>query len=151
MSKGPQFPKWQQLRMVWILQRDLWSFGIQAKHHTKRCQMWFGWRCQHNYSWWIWHFTWMKYSSRLQKKCRPGTGVKKEVKKELKRNPKRTKKRSEGKAPAVKKAKAASAKSNSNLVEFLQESQSKDHKLFKCLANKEAERDLLSQNLCLML
>ena len=104
MSKGPQFPKWQQLRMVWILRRDLWSFGIQAKHHTKRCQMWFGWRCQHNYSWWLWHFTWMKYSSRLQKKCRPGTGVKKEVKKELKRNPKRTKKRSEGKVPAVKKA-----------------------------------------------
>lgn len=31
MSKGPQFPKWQQLRMVWILRRDLWSFGIQAK------------------------------------------------------------------------------------------------------------------------
>ena len=23
MSKGPQFPKWQQLRMVWILRRDL--------------------------------------------------------------------------------------------------------------------------------
>ena len=74
-----------------------------------------------------------------------------EFKKNLKGNPKRTQKRSKGKAPAEKKAKAASAESNSNLVEFLQESSSKDYKLFKCLANKEAERDLLNQNLCLML
>lgn len=70
-----------------------------------------------------------------------------EFEKNLKGNPKRSKKRSKGKAPAVKKAKAASAKSNSDLVEFLQESQSKDHELFERLADKEAERDLKSQKL----
>ena len=46
--------------------------------------------------------------------------------------------------PAVKKARAASAESNSDLVEFLQESRRKDHDLFKRLADKEAERDLIS-------
>ena len=72
---------------------------------------------------------------------RPGTGVQKN----FKGSPKRSKKRSKGKAPAVKKAKAASAESNSDLVEFLQESQSKDHELFERLADEEAERDLRSQ------
>ena len=70
-----------------------------------------------------------------------------EFEKNLKGNPKRSQKRSKGKAPAVKKVKAASAESNSDLVEFLQESQSKDHKLFECLTDKEAERDLKSQKL----
>lgn len=32
-------------------------------------------------------------------------------------------------------------------MEFLQESQSKDHELFERLADKEAERDLKSQKL----
>lgn len=47
----------------------------------------------------------------------------------------------------MKKAKAASAESNSDLVEFLQESQSKDHEFFERLADKEAETDLKSQKL----
>lgn len=68
------------------------------------------------------------------------TDLEQEFEKNLKGNPKRSKKRSKGKAPAVKKAKAASAESNSDRVEFLQESQSKDHDLFKRLADKEAER-----------
>ena len=68
--------------------------------------------------------------------------------KNLKGNPKRSKKRSKGRAPAVKKAKTASAESNGDLVEFLQESQSKDHELFERLAaDKEAERDLKSKKL----
>ena len=45
-----------------------------------------------------------------------------EFEKNLKGNPKHSKKRSKGKAPAVKKVKAASAESNSDLVEFLRES-----------------------------
>ena len=45
-----------------------------------------------------------------------------EFEKNLKGNPKSPKKRSKGKAPVVKKAKAASAESNSDLAEFLQES-----------------------------
>ena len=49
--------------------------------------------------------------------------------------------------PAVKKAKAASAESYSDLVEFLQESQSEDHDFFESLANKESERDLKSKKL----
>ena len=72
------------------------------------------------------------------------TDLEQEFEKNLKGNPKRSKKRSKGKVPAVKKARAASAESNSDLVEFLQESQSKDHDLFKRLADKEAERDLTS-------
>ena len=78
-------------------------------------------------------------------------GLEQEFEKNLKGNPKRSQKRSKGKAPAVKKAKAASPESNSDLVEFLQESQSKDHKLFERLTDKEAERDLKVKNLCLML
>ena len=71
-----------------------------------------------------------------------------EFEKNLKGNPKRSKKRSKGKAPAVKKAKAASVESNRDLVEFLQESrQSKDHELFERLAEKKAERDLKSQKI----
>ena len=76
------------------------------------------------------------------------TDLEQELEKNLKGNPKRSKKkRSKGKAAAVKKAKAASAESNSDLVEFLQESQSKDHDLFQRLADKEAERYLNSQKL----
>ena len=59
------------------------------------------------------------------------TDLEQEFEKNLKGNPKRSKKRSKGKAPAVKKAKAVSAESNSDLVEFLQGSQSKDHDLFQ--------------------
>ena len=47
----------------------------------------------------------------------------------------------------LSKAKAPSVESNSDLVEFLRESQSKDNKLFEHLADKEAERDLKSQKL----
>lgn len=75
------------------------------------------------------------------------TDLEQEFEKNLKGNPKRSKKRSKRKTPALKKAKAALAESNSDLVEFLQESQSKDHELFECLADKEAERDLKSQKL----
>ena len=62
-----------------------------------------------------------------------------DLEQEFEKNPKRSKKRSKGKRPALKKAKPASAESNSDLVEFLQENQSKDHKLFERLADKEAK------------
>ena len=72
-------------------------------------------------------------------KSSPGTGVRKELKRKPKMFPKK-KQRRKGKVPAVKKAKSALAESNSDLVEFLQESQSKENDLFEHLADKEAGR-----------
>lgn len=69
-----------------------------------------------------------------------------EFKKTLKPGPKRAK-ASKGKKPAAKKSKASSSAQTGDLVEILEKSQTKDHKFFERLAEREAERELKSQKL----
>ena len=63
-----------------------------------------------------------------------------------KKNPARQKQPCTGNTPVSKKAKII-ASDFSNLVQFLQESQLKDHELFEGLAEKEVKRELRSQKL----
>ncbi|XP_068695949.1 myb/SANT-like DNA-binding domain-containing protein 1 [Montipora foliosa] len=73
----------------------------------------------------------------------------KEFEKNLQGNSKPSKKANKGKTSVTTKKRKAlpSERSESNLVDFLEKSQSKDHEFFERLAEKEAERELKSQKL----
>lgn len=75
--------------------------------------------------------------------------LEKDFEKNLQGNSKPSKKANKGKTPVTtKKTKALpSETSESNLVDFLEKSLSKDHEFFERLAEKEAERELKSQKL----
>ena len=75
--------------------------------------------------------------------------LEKDFEKNLQGNSKPSKKANKGKTPVTtKKTKALQSEtSESNLVDFLEKSQSKDHEFFERLAEKEAERELKSQKL----
>ena len=75
--------------------------------------------------------------------------LEKDFEKNLQGNSKPSKKANKGKTPVTTKKRKAlpSETSESNLVDFLEKSQSKDHEFFERLAEKEAERELKSQKL----
>ena len=75
--------------------------------------------------------------------------LEKDFEKNLQGNSKPSKKANKGKTPVTTKKRKAlpSETCESNLVDFLEKSQSKDHEFFERLAEKEAERELKSQKL----
>ena len=72
--------------------------------------------------------------------------LEKDFEKNLQGNSKSSKKANKGKTPVTTKKRKA-LPSESNLVDFLEKSQSKDHVCFERLTEKEAERELKSQKL----
>ena len=72
--------------------------------------------------------------------------LEKDFEKNLQGNSKPSKKANKGKTPVATKKRRA-LPSESNLVDFLEKSQSKDHEFFEHLAEKEAEREPKSQKL----
>ena len=75
--------------------------------------------------------------------------LEKDFEKNLQGNSQPSQKVNKGKTPVTTKKRKAlpSETSESNLVDFLEKSQSKDHEFFERLAEKEAERELYSQKL----